>query len=52
MPPDAEEFLSSLLASLPDLPPDLARRLQEVLKQDPAGRAQAIRQIFEDIAGD
>jgi hypothetical protein len=52
MPPDAEEFLSKLLATLPDLPPELARRLREAVKKSPVERAQAIRQLFEDAAGD
>ena len=51
MPPNAEEFLAKLLATLDDLPPGLAERLQDVLKKDPAERAQAIRQLFEDVAG-
>lgn len=52
MPPTAEEFLTRLLATLPDLSPELARRLREVVREDPAERARAIRQLFEDAAGD
>ena len=50
--PSAEEFLLTLLETLDDLPPDLARRLSELLKRDDADRPAAIRQLFEDIAGD
>ena len=46
--PSAEEFLLALLETLEDLPPDLAARLAEVLKQQPLDRAQAIRQLFEE----
>jgi len=48
----AQEFLLSLLETLDDLPPDVARRFAEVLKQDNPDRSQAIRQLFEDIAGE
>jgi hypothetical protein len=48
----AEEFLLTLLDSLDDLPPELAARFAEVLKEKHADRAQAIRQLFEDVAGD
>jgi hypothetical protein len=50
--PSAEEFLLTLLETLEDLPPDLARRLSEVLKVRDLDRAQAIRQLFEEFAGD
>ena len=50
--PNAEEFLRALLETLPDLPPDLARRLKEVLNKEGVDRAQAIRQVFEELAGD
>jgi predicted Zn-dependent protease with MMP-like domain len=50
--PSAEEFLQALLDALDDLPPDFARRFEEVLKQEDADRAQTIRQLFEDFAGE
>ena len=50
--PSAEEFLLTLLETLDDLPPDFARRLSEVLKKEDVDRSQAIRQLFEDFAGD
>ena len=50
--PSAEEFLQGLLEALDDLPPDLARRFEEILKQKDADRSQAIRQLFEEFAGD
>jgi metal-responsive CopG/Arc/MetJ family transcriptional regulator len=50
--PSAQEFVQTLLESLDDLPPDLARRLDEVLKRQGAERAQALRQLFEELAGE
>jgi predicted Zn-dependent protease with MMP-like domain len=50
--PSAQEFLQALLDALDDLPPDFARRFEEVLKQENADRSQAIRQLFEDFAGE
>jgi hypothetical protein len=51
--PSAREFLQALLETLPDLPPDLARRLEEVVMgNEGVDRAQAIRQVFQDVAGD
>jgi hypothetical protein len=50
--PRAEEFLQALLEALEDLPPDLARRFEEVLKKADADRSQTIRQLFEDFAGE
>jgi hypothetical protein len=50
--PTAHEFLRVLLETLDDLPPDLARRFEELLTGDDADRAQAIRQLFEDAAGE
>jgi predicted Zn-dependent protease with MMP-like domain len=50
--PSAQEFLQALLDALDDLPPDFARRFEEVLKQDDGDRSQAIRQLFEDFAGE
>ena len=50
--PSAEEFLLTLLETVDDLPPDLAQRFAELLKKEHADRASAIRQLFEDVAGD
>jgi hypothetical protein len=49
--PSAQEFLEALLDTLDDLPPDLARRLEEVLKTEQVDRSQAIRQLFEELVG-
>ena len=50
--PTAEEFLLTLLDTLDELPPDLAQRLAALLKQDHVDRSAAIRQLFEDAAGE
>ena len=50
--PSAQEFLHSLIGTLDDLPPELARRLEEILKKEGADRSQAIRQLFEEFAGE
>jgi hypothetical protein len=50
--PSAQEFLQALLETLDDLPPDFARRFEEILKKDDVDRSQAIRQLFEDFAGE
>jgi len=50
--PSAEEFIRALLETLDDLPPDFIHRLDGVLKKDTLDRAQAIRELFEDAAGD
>jgi hypothetical protein len=50
--PSAEEFLQKVLESLEDLPPELIRRLAEAVKTPDPERTQAIRRVFEDIAGD
>lgn len=50
--PSAQEFVQALLEALDDLPPDFARRLEEILKSDSVDRSQAIRQLFEDAAGE
>jgi hypothetical protein len=50
--PSAQEFLQSLLETLDELPPDFARRIEEILEQDGGDRSQAIRQLFEDCAGE
>jgi hypothetical protein len=48
----AQEFLQALLETLDDLPPDFARRLEEIMNKEDADRSQAIRQLFEEFAGD
>lgn len=50
--PGAEEFLLALLEGLDDLPPGLTQRLAEVLAEPHVDRSQAIRQLFEEFAGD
>jgi metal-responsive CopG/Arc/MetJ family transcriptional regulator len=50
--PSAHEFLQALLETLDNLPADFARRFEEILKKDEADRSLAIRQIFEEFAGD
>ena len=50
--PSAEEFLETLLEALDHLPPEFARRLADLLKQNDGDRSQAIRQLFEDVAGE
>jgi hypothetical protein len=50
--PSAQEFLLAVLETLDDLPPDFTRRLQETLEKEHVDRAQAIRQLFEDLAGE
>lgn len=50
--PSAQAFLLKVLEALEDLPPDFARRLAEVVKEKDVDRAQAIRQLFEDFAGE
>ena len=50
--PSAEEFLLTLLETLDELPPDLAERFAVVLKKDDIDRSAAIRQLFEDVAGE
>ena len=50
--PSAQEFLLTLLEALEDLPPDFARRFAELVKKEDGDRAQAIRQLFEEFAGD
>ena len=50
--PSAEEFLLALLEGLDDLPPELAGRLAQVLAQPHTDRSQAIREVFEEFAGD
>ena len=50
--PSAQEFLHTLLETLDDLPADFARRLEEILTHDGTDRSQAIRQLFEESAGD
>lgn len=48
--PSADEFFQTLLETLDDLPPELARRLEEVVKRPQADRSLAIRELFEECA--
>jgi predicted anti-sigma-YlaC factor YlaD len=50
--PNEQEFLRALLEALDDLPPEFARRLEEVLAKEHVDRSQAIRQLFEEVAGE
>jgi len=50
--PSAEEFLLTLLEELKELPPDLTERFSMLLKNDHVDRSAAIRQLFEDVAGE
>lgn len=50
--PSGQEFLREVLEGLDDLPADLLRRFEEVLTKEHADRSQAIRQLFEDFAGE
>jgi hypothetical protein len=50
--PTAEEFLLTLLETLDEVPPALVQRFAEVLKREDVDRAAAIRQMFEDVAGE
>jgi hypothetical protein len=46
--PNELEFLKEVLADVEDLPPDLARRLVELVESKPEDRAQAIRRLIEE----
>ena len=50
--PSAEEFLLTLLDTMDELPPDLAQRVAALLKKEHVDRSAAIRQLFEDVAGE
>lgn len=50
--PSAEEFFLALLETLDELPPHLAERFAALLKKDDVDRSAAIRQLFEDVAGE
>ncbi len=50
--PTAQEFVRALLETLDDLPPDFVRRFEELLTRPGTDRSVAIRQLFEDFAGD
>ena len=50
--PSAQEFIQALLETLDDLPAEFALRFKEILKKEEADRSQALRQLFEDLAGD
>jgi hypothetical protein len=49
---NVDEFLLAALDDVADLPPELAERLEAILKQQSLDRARAIRQLFEELAGD
>ncbi len=50
--PNEREFLQQVLETLKDPPPGLAQRFTEILGRKDIDRAQAIRQLFEELAGD
>jgi hypothetical protein len=50
--PSEREFLEQVLETLKDLPPGLAQRLVEALGTPEPDRAQAIRRVFEELAGE
>ena len=50
--PNAQEFVQALLETLDDLPADFVRRFHEILTKEAGDRALAIRQLFEDLAGE
>ena len=50
--PSAEEFLLTLLDTQDKLPTDLAQRVAALLKKEHLDRSAAIRQLFEDVAGE
>ena len=50
--PNAQEFVRSVLETLDDLPPDFIERFEEILTRDDGDRSLAIRQLFEDLAGE
>ena len=50
--PSAQEFLMKVLETMEDLPPDFTERFAEILKKDDRDRSEAIRRLFEDVAGD
>jgi metal-responsive CopG/Arc/MetJ family transcriptional regulator len=50
--PNELEFLQALLETMDNLPPDFVQRFEEILKKKDADRSQAIRQLFEDFAGE
>ena len=50
--PNEREFLQQVLETLKDPPPGLAQRFSEILGGKDVDRAQAIRQLFEDLGGD
>jgi hypothetical protein len=50
--PNAQEFVQSLFETLDDLPADFVKRFEEILTKVGGDRALAIRQLFEDLAGE
>jgi metal-responsive CopG/Arc/MetJ family transcriptional regulator len=50
--PSAQEFVRALLETVEDLPDDFVRRFEEVVAKEDVERSQAIRQLFEEFAGE
>lgn len=50
--PNAQEFVQSLLETLDDLPADFVRRFEEILTREEGDRSQALRELFEELAGE
>ena len=47
--PSELEFLKEVLGQVDDLPEPLAERLVELVRAKPEDRAQAIRQLIEEL---
>ena len=50
--PSAQEVLETVLETLDDLPPDFLRRFEELRAAEHPDRSLAIRQLFEEFAGE
>lgn len=50
--PNEVEFLSEVLATIDDLPKGLAERLAKLVADRPEDRADAIRRLVEECAGE
>jgi hypothetical protein len=50
--PNELEFLSEVLARIEDLPRGIAERLLKLVTDKPEDRAEAIRLLFEEHAGE
>ena len=48
--PSELEFLKEVLGQVDDLPEHLAERLVELVQAKPEDRAQAIRQLIEELS--